>query len=422
MGLKLENNVVIIDEAHNLIENINQIHSNVINVETLQYGTRQLNSYKSKYINRLKAKNIVKIDCILKLYQKFIQYLTQNIPTTQSTVDKNSTKTPTTKPQTTKTPAIKNRTTKKQNSKENNNNNQQNFEQTTIGTVVSVDDLTFQLGIAHINFYELVSFVKQRELVRKLYGFCESVISQEMKQNGTVKIVNTKKSSTNSSIKNKSKTKTKTKNNKQENTTEQENNSQVSLINENIANSVTHSPLSKFITFLESLTNVDCDAKLIVSKSTDKFKTNKNNIRFVMLNPSVYFNCIVKQARSVILLGGTMSPTSHFVQQLFSDVKNIKNINILDCDHVVSANNVCALTICKGPSNKQFNFTFKHRYNSEMIRDLGNSLINFAKIISGGIVVFLPSFKYLQFVINYWKQYKNGAIYSSLSQRKVRCC
>eukprot|EP01084_Bolivina_argentea_P280296 479328_1 len=52
-----------------------------------------------------------------------------------------------------------------------------------------------------------------------------------------------------------------------------------------------------------------------------------------------------------------------------------------------------------------------------MIQDLGRSIINFAKIICGGIVIFFPSFKYLQFVLNYWKKNISN-IYKRLSQKK----
>lgn len=58
--------------------------------------------------------------------------------------------------------------------------------------------------------------------------------------------------------------------------------------------------------FLVSLTNIDKDGKLLIQYNTKN--PAKNCIKFMLLNPSVYFQEIVDDARSVILAGGTMEP------------------------------------------------------------------------------------------------------------------
>ena len=43
----------------------------------------------------------------------------------------------------------------------------------------------------------------------------------------------------------------------------------------------------------------------------------KPSIRYLLLNPAIYFANIIKECRSVIIAGGTMQPVSEFKDQLF---------------------------------------------------------------------------------------------------------
>ncbi len=141
-------------------------------------------------------------------------------------------------------------------------------------------------------------------------------------------------------------------------------------------------------------------------------------MRFVMLNPGVHFNQIVSKSRAVILAGGTMQPTSHFVQQLFTKVPKNK-LKVLACDHVVPSDQVLAVTFSCGPSKQLFDFTFKNRRNPAMIKDLGRTLTNICNVVKGGMVLFFPSFKYLGFVLEMWK---TVGIFGQINKKKVRFC
>ena len=54
-GLNLKNSVVIIDEAHNLLDTISNIHSISISGSQLGLAYSQLNQYKERYSSRLKV-------------------------------------------------------------------------------------------------------------------------------------------------------------------------------------------------------------------------------------------------------------------------------------------------------------------------------------------------------------------------------
>ncbi|CAG2185902.1 CHL1 [Mytilus edulis] len=64
-GIKLDGNIVIIDEAHNLLETINNIHSVEVTGSQLLRAFSQLTQYENRYRSRLKAKNLLYIKQIL---------------------------------------------------------------------------------------------------------------------------------------------------------------------------------------------------------------------------------------------------------------------------------------------------------------------------------------------------------------------
>lgn len=116
-----------------------------------------------------------------------------------------------------------------------------------------------------------------------------------------------------------------------------------------------------------------------------------------MLRPSVHFQSVLEQARAVLLLGGTMQPFDHFTTQLFRNMP-AESLRQFACDHVVDPENVLALSMGKGPSNRPLNFSFQHRESPALLDELGRILINLSMIIPNGMVVFFSSYAYEEFV------------------------
>uniref|UniRef100_A0A7N5P4N6 DEAD/H-box helicase 11 n=1 Tax=Ailuropoda melanoleuca TaxID=9646 RepID=A0A7N5P4N6_AILME len=86
-GIRLQGQVVLIDEAHNLIDTITSIHSAEVSGAQLCQAHSQLLQYMERYGKRLKAKNLMYVKQILYLLEKFVTVLGGNIkqnPNTQS--------------------------------------------------------------------------------------------------------------------------------------------------------------------------------------------------------------------------------------------------------------------------------------------------------------------------------------------------
>lgn len=75
VGLRVKNSVVLLDEAHNLIEAISNMYSNSINLQQLQDCSQALKSYMSRYMSRFSAKNLLKLKQVAFILKGIIQFV-----------------------------------------------------------------------------------------------------------------------------------------------------------------------------------------------------------------------------------------------------------------------------------------------------------------------------------------------------------
>ena len=81
------------------------------------------------------------------------------------------------------------------------------------------------------------------------------------------------------------------------------------------------SPLSYVQTFLLSTSNADTDGRIRVYYNND---LETVVFKYIMLNPALHFQNIIKDARSVVLAGGTMQPIKSVIRDLMSvDEKHV---------------------------------------------------------------------------------------------------
>lgn len=77
-GIKLKDNIVIIDEAHNLMDTISQIHTSTITLRHLTLCYKQLTDYKIKYSKRFSAKNLLKFNQLIFITKELKKFLESN--------------------------------------------------------------------------------------------------------------------------------------------------------------------------------------------------------------------------------------------------------------------------------------------------------------------------------------------------------
>lgn len=71
--------------------------------------------------------------------------------------------------------------------------------------------------------------------------------------------------------------------------------------------------------------------------------------------------------------------------------------------HVILDSQIWAVVVPVGPSGYSFNSSYRSRDSPEHKLELGNAIVNFARIVPDGLLIFFPSYYLLDKLINYWK-------------------
>ncbi|CAH8498574.1 unnamed protein product [Schistosoma mattheei] len=190
------------------------------------------------------------------------------------------------------------------------------------------------------------------------------------------------------------------------------------------------SSLFKFHSFLKALEFCEEDARIIIEpvknptklnlsiSSSDMLSSSSNLkddtqdlcLRVVFLNPGRYLKDLVQEARSVLLVGGTMQPFNEAIEQIFIPSGKLSNqIVTFTCDHVINAKKQLAvypLGVHSHQSNGEvfsLDFTYQNRSNPHMIDACGEIILQICQQLPAGIVVFTPSYEYQSILHNHWE-------------------
>uniref|UniRef100_A0A2I3LCZ6 DEAD/H-box helicase 11 n=1 Tax=Papio anubis TaxID=9555 RepID=A0A2I3LCZ6_PAPAN len=354
-GIRLQEQVVIIDEAHNLIDTITGMHSVEVSGCQLCQAHSQLLQYMERYGKRLKAKNLMYLKQILYLLEKFVAVLGGNI---------------------------------KQNP------NTQSLSQT--GTELkTINDFLFQSQIDNINLFKVQRYCEKSMISRKLFGFTErygAVLSsrEQPKLAGFQQFLQSL----------------------QPRTTE----APAAPADESQASAPRPaSPLMHIEGFLAALTTANQDGRVILSRQGS---LSQSTLKFLLLNPAVHFAQVVKECRAVVIAGGTMQPVSDFRQQLLACAGvEAERVVEFSCGHVIPPDNILPLVICSGISNQPLEFTFQKRELPQMMDEAGRILCNLCSVVPGGVVCFFPSYEYLRQVHAHWE--KGGLLGRLAARKKI---
>lgn len=325
--------MVIIDEAHNLMDTISNIHSITVSQGQLKRCRSQLGIYLQKFRNRLKGKNRVYIAQVVRLIDSV-------------------------------SGCLETRTTERQSSE----------------GVVDVGQLMAGKGVDQINLYKLMRYLQESKLARKVEGYSTYAEEQDTKAKSRAKAE-----------------------------------AHVSNI----------PVLTHVQSFLQTLTNPAAEGRFFYEKD----EKNQLSLKYMLLDPTHHFKEIVEDARAVILAGGTMSPVrplhlhlliecslkipqmDDYIRHLFAYVDPAR-LKTFSCGHIIPKETLVAFPVTKGPGGIDFDFTYDKRNSPAMIEALGKCLLQLSSIIPDGLVVFFPSYAYLEQVVLCWQTSSGGAVKS----------
>lgn len=296
LGISLKGHIVVIDEAHNLMNAVEGIHSAQISDSQLKRAKDGLLIYLQKFRNRLKGSNRSYVTQVVRVIDSLLRF-TDSV---RSELSHGSTTTP--------------------------------------------SALLAGKAVDQINLTKLVTYINGSKLARKVEGYVAHVTKVDQ-------------------VKKKSPT-----------------------------NEAETPTLTLVQNFLMTLMNPSREGRFMWSRSDDAV-----SIRYLLLDPSEHFREIVEESRAVVLAGGTMSPMEDYRQQLFP---YLSDITTFSCGHLIPASSLFVRAITSD-NHGRIDFSFKSR-NESSAKRLGLALISVAAEAEGGLVVFFPSYAYLESVVQIW--------------------
>ncbi|KAG0228422.1 DEAD H (Asp-Glu-Ala-Asp His) box helicase 11, partial [Actinomortierella wolfii] len=408
LKLTIKDNVLLLDEAHNLIDSLLQMHSVTLSLDQLRLAQEQLVVYLARYETRLSATNegyVRVLIRILKCLETFVQRWMSGKLTLSST--------------SAPAPVVPSGGA-------------------PVDRVMKVNEFLHEAAMDHINLYKAHTYLQKSGVARKLQGLHESIQRQQerkerrQQQQGQQQ----KQRTTGGQVKIHSRTE------------QALHKTNASGATPKTATQSTTPILLTVDSFLMSLLNADNDGRVIItmedvqapsirnededgdqdatqsSSLTNGTATKKPVLKFMLLNPANVFRPLVEEARSVILAGGTMEPVSDLLSHLFPYLKEkvevpqdriantgslsgqglaFPRIHRFSCGHVIPKDNLLVLVTECSSSGMPLELNFANRNQDQVMDAVGQSLVNLLGMIPDGVVVFFVSYSYMNQVIARWK-------------------
>ena len=135
-------------------------------------------------------------------------------------------------------------------------------------------------------------------------------------------------------------------------------------------------------------------------ETNEKIDEKINKFFIYCFSPHLGFSDIInKNPFSIIFTSGTLSPF-----KLYEDELNIKFDITLENEHIVPKEQI-NFNILSNYEEGFFRFDYNNRNNNQMIKALGKVIIDYCKNVqNGGILVFFPSFYYLNECKKIWNE------------------
>lgn len=355
LGISLEGCIVLIDEAHNLIDTILSTHSVTVDSRQIAQASKQIDTYLDRFALRLKGSNEQNLRKVRKVLSSMTSFLTKHAA---------------------------------KGSKDS---------ELVMSAAELVTGMTGSLD--QINLVTLETWLKETQIARKISGYADKYSKREADQ--------AEASLQRKVAKNGSKRLPAQASSKNGGTDQGPSISQSAI-----------SSMHAIESFILSLANRSEDGRVVLTSSTDSTSGEVVvRAKYQLLNPSHVFKDLVDEARSVILAGGTMEPMSDFRQQLLPFLPP-DHLVTFSCGHVIPPTNLLVSVLGSSPKNFPFEFRFDTRDNTDLLDEVGRTLINLCNIIPAGLVVFVPSYAFLDKIMARWKDPSSGGVLQRLSAKK----
>ncbi|KAH3661900.1 hypothetical protein OGAPHI_006079 [Ogataea philodendri] len=121
-------------------------------------------------------------------------------------------------------------------------------------------------------------------------------------------------------------------------------------------------------------------------------------LRFACLDASLAMKPVFERFSSVIITSGTISPLDMYPRMLNFDTVVQESYTM-----TLDRRSFLPMVVTKGSDQVAISSRFEIRNDPSVVRNYGTLLIEFSKITPDGLVVFFPSYLYMESIISQWQ-------------------
>lgn len=157
--------------------------------------------------------------------------------------------------------------------------------------------------------------------------------------------------------------------------------------------------LKDIATFATLVSTYETGFQIILEPFETEGSTVPNPIlHFTCLDASIAIKPVFDKFSSVIITSGTISPLD-----MYPKMMNFETVIQESYSMTLARKSFLPLIVTKGSDQVSISSRFEIRNDPSVVRNYGSLLVEFAKITPDGMVVFFPSYLYMESIISMWQ-------------------
>lgn len=166
-----------------------------------------------------------------------------------------------------------------------------------------------------------------------------------------------------------------------------------------LANIEDYQPLQEVATFATLVATYESGFLLILEPFESDTATVPNPVlHFTCLDASIAIRPVFQRFHSVVITSGTISPLEMYPKMLDFDTVVQESYAM-----TLSRRSFIPLIVTRGSDQVAISSRFEIRNDPSVVRNYGALLVEFSKITPDGLVVFFPSYLYMESIISMWQ-------------------
>ncbi|KAI9830834.1 MAG: DNA-dependent ATPase of the nucleotide excision repair factor 4 complex [Sarea resinae] len=166
-----------------------------------------------------------------------------------------------------------------------------------------------------------------------------------------------------------------------------------------LSNIEDYQPLQEVATFATLVATYDTGFLLILEPYESETATVPNPIlHFTCLDAAIAIKPVFDRFSSVIITSGTISPLEMYPKMLGFTTVVQESYSM-----TLARRSFLPMIVTRGSDQVAISSGFQIRNEPSVVRNYGNLLMEFSKITPDGVVVFFPSYLYMESIISMWQ-------------------